>query len=290
MSVNNKSLSNKSKSLKSNIHYFNKVINHYKLFKRKFSFENGVYFNLIKHPILRNKSNKFIGSHSLNPMKKCSTNKKDISCLSENNNKPNIDAIIEVNNIETKLKKFSSKSKLKRSISNYSIQENILSLHSEDMDGENEDFFFEKDNDNLIKILEQKIQNDILRHEKRHRKNMETNFKTVVNELESRSHNENICIIDNEYFNKEHIELYQNKSQDIKMDVNISIHKDNTNDDNQINDNYEIEDLNELIDFEEYDLNFNENVDDKEQSLNNAGKSGNSRNINNKTDEVKFQN
>jgi len=152
-----------------------------------------------------------------------------------------------------------------------------FSVHSEDIPDEaGDEFFFEQDNNNsLIEKIEEKIQSDILKEEnKRQKKEMETFFKTVkLNEFDRRSHKETIRTVDNEMLKRvSEIGVKCHRSEDVKI-IGGNDNKDTNN--QNVNENYEIEDMNDLME------NYN---DDNENDSRSNLQSEESKKVN-KTDE-----
>jgi len=160
-----------------------------------------------------------------------------------------------------------------------------FSVHSENIPDEADDeFFFEQDNNNsLIEKIEEKIQSDILKEEsKRQKKEMELFFRTVkLNEFERRSHGETRKTIDNDLPKKVSIvDVKCHRSEDVKIiggnegnEYKITINNIATNE------NYEIEDMNDLV--EDFDQNDSRN-DSQSHDISQATKKVN------KTDDCSF--
>lgn len=168
---------------------------------------------------------------------------------------------MEIDNIEINFKKeYRSRSKLNQSISHqsaYSFCENNFEINSQiDDEDPNGEFYFERDNDNnLIEILEMRIQNDIINHEQRRKNNQvdsDPNFHTVkLNEMESKSQGENHS--KTRYLRQNSIEyvLKNTKTEVQRMDVYIDENMPIDEDNNENDEHKEIDDINDIVDFEQ---------------------------------------
>jgi hypothetical protein len=232
--------------------------------RRRYSIESGVLFDINRHSIqnkiLIGKSQTIHPSHNL---KHSPTRKQVYYDQTGVINKPELKNTVEIDGIELNFMKSynRTKSKVDQTIdhqSAYSFEENF-SVHSQEIDEENEEFFFERDNENnLIEILEQKIQNDILNHEKKRKKDQIQSgfFSTVkLNETESKSQGEGKP--EQGYFKKYSVDniLKNCKTDNVKIDIQIEenhpIQEENQGDHpgtgNEANqENYE--DMNEVVD------------------------------------------
>jgi len=274
----------------------------HKILRRKYSIENGILFDINRNSGQTKKE--LLKSQTIQHLKKNPTRKREYYDQTGVINKPELKNTVEIDNIEIDFKKeYRSKSNINDSISHqsaYSFCENFEIDSQIDDEDPNGEFYFERDNDNnLIEILEMRIQNDIINHEKRRKKNQidsDPNFRTVkLHEMESKSQGENPGKTG--YLRQNSVEfLLKNTKTEIgRMEPNLEDKLPIEEDNNENDDHKEIDNINDIVDFDQM---FHENSQanskslDKSQnpSLINAERSEDlSKNSNlNKTEKVRF--